>query len=359
MPETSFSPEAAQTAGIPMAVFAAFGLHLSKWRVIPFGMGLINRTWKIENNSEAFIIQRINQQVFRQPDDIAYNMNLLAGYLQQQAPDYLFVSAQPTPDGHLMVHIPGDGFYRLFPFVMGSHTLQVLETPDQAFEAARQFGRFTRLLDQFDVGRLRTTIPAFHDLTLRYQQFVKSIDMGVRQRVQEAQILIQQLIAYSDLVNRFEEVRKTTAFRKRVIHHDTKISNVLFDEQGKGLCVIDLDTVMPGFFISDIGDMMRTYLCPVSEEEKELDRIQVRSEFYQAIRDGYMGEMQSVLSAVEQNHFFYSGQFMIYMQALRFLTDHLLGDPYYGAAYPGHNLLRAKNQLRLLDEFTRFESVWQ
>ena len=116
------------------------------------------------------------------------------------------------------------------------------------------------------------------------------------------------------------------------------------------MCVIDLDTVMPGYFISDVGDMMRTYLSPVSEEETDLTKISVREAFYQAIVEGYHAEMKDELTEGEKQHFFYAGQFMIYMQALRFLTDHLMGDVYYGARYEGHNFCRAQNQIVLLEQ---------
>jgi Ser/Thr protein kinase RdoA (MazF antagonist) len=139
-----------------------------------------------------------------------------------------------------------------------------------------------------------------------------------------------------------------TRLKTRCTHHDTKISNVLFDEFNKGLCVIDLDTVMPGYFISDVGDMMRTYLCPVSEEEKDFSKITVRKDFYDAIVNGYLSEMGAELSDIEKIYFHDAGKFMIYMQAIRFLTDHLNDDIYYGAKYPGHNFIRAGNQITLL-----------
>jgi hypothetical protein len=125
---------------------------------------------------------------------------------------------------------------------------------------------------------------------------------------------------------------------------------VLFNKQGKGLCVIDLDTVMPGHFISDVGDMMRTYLSPVSEEEQDFSCIEVRDDIYEAIVHGYKCEMNETLTAKEQGYFFYAGVFMIYMQALRFLTDYLNNDRYYGARYPEHNHIRAQNQLVLLEK---------
>ena len=358
MKET-LSMDSTATGGIPTAVLNAFGLRGVNWRCTAFGNGLINRTWKLESDEHSYILQRINQQVFRQPDDIAHNIQQVAEYLSAQEPGYLFVAPLTTIDGHTLVLVRGEGYYRLFPYVKGSQTLQVVNTPAQALEAARQFGRFTKLLENFDVSGLRITIPSFHDLTLRYEQFIHSVETGSRQRLDETQRLVQRLIEYSPIVSRFEEIRRHADFRQRVIHHDTKISNVLFDEMGRGLCVIDLDTVMPGYFISDVGDMMRTYLSPVSEEEADADRVLVRPDFYQAIREGYLGEMQSVLSHTELDHFFYAGQFMIYMQALRFLTDYLLGDVYYGASYPAQNLNRARNQLRLLDLYSSQEQAWR
>ena len=136
----------------------------------------------------------------------------------------------------------------------------------------------------------------------------------------------------------------------RVTHHDTKISNVLFGADDKALCVIDLDTIMPGYFISDVGDMMRTYLPTVSEEETDFSKIEVRDDVYKAIVQGYSNEMGEALSDEETKAFFYAGVFMIYMQALRFLTDHLNNDVYYGARYPNHNFVRAGNQIVLLQK---------
>ena len=143
------------------------------------------------------------------------------------------------------------------------------------------------------------------------------------------------------------------------MHHDTKISNVLFDKKNRGLCIIDLDTVMPSFFISDVGDMMRTYLSPVSEEEKDFSKIEVRDEFFEAIVRGYLHDMNDELSAIEKNYFVYAGKFLIYMQALRFLTDYFNNDVYYGSKYPQQNFVRANNQIVLLRRLLEKEEKWK
>ena len=336
-------------------VLQAFGLTDNTLQMEAFGSGLINRTWKITTEENVYILQRVNELVFKEPEDIAYNINLAANYLQQHHPAYKFVAPVISNDGATLVYVKDEGFFRMFPFVEGSFSKDVVETAGQAYEAAVQFGRFTKLLSGLDIYQLRITIPSFHNLTLRYQQFMIALEQGNKQRIQECDALINKLVKHSTIAEDFKKISQNPEFKLRVTHHDTKINNVLFDEYGKGLCVIDLDTVMPGYFISDVGDMMRTYLSPVSEEEQDFSKIEVRADFYKAIVRGYYNEMQHELTDTEKNAFFYAGEFMIYMQAIRFLTDHLNDDVYYAAKYPGHNYNRAMNQSILLDRLIEKE----
>lgn len=351
------SNELNTTAYMTSSVLPAYGLRGEALTVESYGSGLINHTWKVSTPASSYILQRVNESVFSRPQDIAYNIRVVADYLQVHCPDYRFIAPVKTDDGQDMAYVEGGGFFRLFPFVAGSCSKDVVETPGQAYEAAKAFGRFTRLLSGLDAKKLRITIPSFHDLGLRYRQFLLALEKGDPQRLQESRFLINTLTRYTDIVVAFEAIKKNPGFRLRVTHHDTKISNVLFDRAGKELCVVDLDTLMPGYFISDVGDMMRTYLSPVSEEERDFDKISIRDEYYKAIVQGYFGEMKDVLTSTERECFFYAGKFMIYMQALRFLTDHLNGDTYYGARYPGHNFVRATNQVVLLQRLMEKEGV--
>jgi Ser/Thr protein kinase RdoA (MazF antagonist) len=332
-----------------------FGLTEENFQVLPFGSGLINTTWKIADKQEdpKYILQKVNQQVFKKPDDIAFNIRLINDYLKNHFPDYLFVSPVVTIAGDEFVK-NDDGFYRMFPFITNSHTIDVVEKPQQAYEAARQFGKFTKLLSGLDATQLKITLTDFHNLSLRYQQFEKALETGNPERITQSTDLISVIKQNKNIVDEYEICKEK--FTVRVTHHDTKISNVLFDKTDKGLCVIDLDTLMPGYFISDVGDMMRTYLCPVSEEEKDFSKIIVRKEFYEAIVDGYLSEMGAELTETEKQYFHYAGEFMIYMQALRFLTDHLNDDAYYGAKYAGHNFLRAGNQITLFRSLQEFKN---
>lgn len=329
-------------------ILSAYNLGVANLKIEPIHNGLINATWQIKNSHDWYILQKVNHNIFKNPEDIAHNIRLISDYLTINKPGYLFVAPIKTNSNQEMIYIKDHGYFRLIPFVKESHTITTVKKPEQAYEAAKQFGEFTRLLSCFPVGKLHTTLPDFHNLTLRYHQFQEALNTGNKTRITGSEELIEFIKNNKDIVETYEEILQNPSFKLRVTHHDTKISNVLFDENNKGLCVIDLDTVMPGYFISDVGDMMRTYLSPANEEEKDFSKISVREDYFKSIWEGYMSEMKDELNREERRHFIYSGKFMIYMQAIRFLTDHLNNDTYYGAKYEGHNFVRAGNQVALL-----------
>lgn len=337
-------------------ILKQYNIKASDCIVRSFGTGLINNTWKIICRDKSYILQRINQQVFKKPENIDENIQAIATYLCNHFRDYLFISPIKTNDEKTLVHTTEHGYFRLLPFIY-SVSYDVVTNTSLAFEAAKQFGKFTKLLSGFPENNLHITIPDFHNLTLRYQQFETALNSGNKERIKESKSSIDFLQEQKPITDEFENITHNKAFRKRVIHHDTKISNVLFDEHGKGLCIIDLDTVMPGYFISDMGDMMRTYLSPVSEEEKDFSKIIIREDYFEAIVKGYLEEMGNELSDAEINHIVYSGKFMIYMQALRFSADYINNDVYYGAAYEKHNFVRAQNQIVLLQKLLEKEDV--
>jgi len=338
-------------------ILKQYGFADNSYTVTAFGTGLINNTWLVVRDGKKYILQRINQHVFKTPAAIDGNIKKLAAYLKQHYPQYIFTVPVSTPAGDTLI-ATNDGAFRMFEFIEGTQTYDVLQQPQQAFEAARQFGRFTKLLSGFNAEDLQITLPHFHDLSLRYKQFIQATAEGNKERIMHAATLIQTLQQYNSLVKIFEEIQINPAFKKRVTHHDTKISNVLFDNDDKGVCVIDLDTVMPGYFISDVGDIMRTYLSAAGEEETDISKVQVRDEYFDAVMEGYLGEMKDELSLVEAGAFVYAGEFMIYMQALRFLTDYLNNDIYYGAKYPLHNYNRTANQVALLEELVKKEAAF-
>lgn len=337
-------------------ILRAFGLDPDNYQAMSFGSGLIHATFKVmKEGKPAFILQKVNHFVFRHPEDIAHNINVLGRFLAHNEPGYIFTIPVKTLEEE-DYYLHNGAYYRLFPFVPNSHTIDVCTTPTQAWAAAAQFGKFTAVLNSFDTSLLRYTIPGFHDLSWRYRQFEEALKDGDQERLAASKTVATKLLSHKGIVDQFEAFKSSAAFTTRVTHHDTKISNVLLDEKENGICVIDLDTVMPGLFISDVGDMIRTYVSPANEEEQDLQHIVIRKDFLDAIISGYSEHMHDLLSAEEKAAFVYAGEFMIYMQALRFYTDHLWNDRYYGAGYVGHNLMRAQNQLRLLEELIRTAS---
>jgi hypothetical protein len=317
--------------------------------------GLINITWKLLCESNAsYILQEINTNVFCDPFIIDRNIKKLQNYMNKES--------NSNDDKHLLLYplitktnntvlIYNDKYYRLYNYI-NSKTITIISNKDLAYEAAYTFGKFTKLFDDFDPNQLELTIPDFHNLLLRYQQFETAIGNGNKDRINIAQSEIESLRQLNYLCDKFTHFIKHA--KLRIQHHDTKITNILFDNNDKAICVIDLDTVMAGYFISDLGDMIRTYVCAVDENEADLDKINIKEDYLQALIDGYLKSMGDSLTEFEKDHIFFSGEVLLYMQSLRFLTDYLHDDKYYKISYDNHNYVRARNQLCLLQHLQSY-----
>lgn len=340
-------------------VLEGFNLDYQAYRIDRHGSGLINNTFRLTHlpgtAGQDYILQRINTHVFRNPHVLVRNHRLAADYLAKEYPGYFFLAPVAARDGQDLLEWDGE-YWRMLPFVANTHTVNEAEDPKEAYEAARQFGRLARYLEAIPLGAFQPSIPNFHNLTLRYSDFQGAVNSAGETRLEQAQDLIDSFERYSRIAIRYEELKTDPNFPDRLMHHDTKINNVLLDNQtSEGVCVVDLDTLMPGKLISDLGDMVRTYVSPVSEEETDFSRIEIREPYYEALMKGYLGELKNSLTPTEKEVLFYAGQFMIYMQGIRFLTDYLNGDIYYPIQYPLHNFNRARNQLTLLERLNEKE----
>lgn len=322
-----------------------------------FGSGHINATFLVEaEDGQKYVLQKINAAVFR-IEAIAKNLRLAARHLAHHHPDYLFVAPLPTVSGDEVFELGGDS-WRLTPFVPNSCSINEATTPQQAYEASQQFGLLARNLDGLDMSKFEATIHDFHNLSFRYQQFQQALDQATDARKNAAQEVIEYFLNKKEIVATYESLLQDPDFPDRLMHHDTKINNVLLDaDTQRGLAVCDLDTLMPGKIISDLGDMVRTYVSPVSEESTEFEKVVVREEYYRALVEGYLSEMKAVLTETEKSAIFFSGLFLVYMQGIRFLADYLNGDIYYPIKYPEHNLNRARNQMVLLQDLYAKEEV--
>lgn len=332
---------------VPAEIAHAFGFS-PQAKISLLGSGHIHQTLLVEGK-DKLVLQRINKNVFTKPEVIARNNRLAAEYLSIHHPEYLFPKTLPDQQGRELVYAT-DGFpWRVYPLIENTLTVDFVTSTEQAFEAATGFGMLTRNLNGIDCTQFEPTLDRFHDLQWRYEQFETELAGATPPLIQQAEAEIKLAKEFMFLVQQYNTLLKSGALAIRITHNDTKINNILFDASTrKAVCVIDLDTLMPGYFIYDLGDMVRTCVCPVSEEEQNITRIAFRKEIYDALLEGYLSQMKAYMSAQELQAVPFAGKMMTYIMALRFLADYLRGNTYYTIHYPEQNLVRARNQLHLL-----------
>ncbi|MBK9761634.1 MAG: aminoglycoside phosphotransferase family protein [Flavobacteriales bacterium] len=332
-----------------------FGIALNGHDCIPFGSGLINRTYllKDRNHHDDWILQQVNTTVFTRPELIAYNNYLASEHLRVHHPDYLFMSGKRTTTGKDLFIDNELGAWRVFPFIQNSISYDGAVTPDQAFSAAQQFGRLSRNLDGIYVGAFKTIIVDFHDLGKRYARFTEAINTATPERRSIADSTIRYFVKYAHIVEEFKSAMLDPDVHTRITHNDTKVNNVLFDKDtNEAICVVDLDTLMPGKALFDLGDMIRTFISSAAEDDPDPAHCSINADVFTRLVEGWFSEMAPLLSFSEKALVFWSGQMLMYEQGIRFLTDFLQNDIYYKTTRPEHNLDRAKNQMHLLTAYT-------
>jgi Ser/Thr protein kinase RdoA (MazF antagonist) len=337
---------------IPAIVLDSFGLSRSS-SYEPIGSGHIHQTFLV-TDAKQFILQRVNKTIFTEPEIIATNNRIAADYLAIHSADYLFLTALPDTTGNELAY-DADGFpWRLYPLIENTITIDFVSTETEAFEAAKGFAKLTKNLDGIKCELFKPTLNRFHDLVWRYNQFETELANASAEVIASVKKEIEAVKKFSYLVVEYNDLIKSGALKERITHNDTKINNILFDKiTQKGVCVIDLDTLMPGYFIYDLGDLVRTCVSPVSEEEKDLSKIEFRKNIYDALLTGYLSEMKGSMSIAELKAVPFAGKMMTYIMALRFLADYLRGNTYYHITYPDQNKVRARNQLYLLNILTQ------
>lgn len=331
----------------PEKIVQAFGISGSV-KISRLGSGHIHKTYKIEGENN-FVLQRINKNVFTKSEIIASNNLIAFQYLKKHHPEYLFPQALPDTNGNDLFY-DNEGFpWRLYPLIENTYTIDEVSSEQEAFEAAKGFGQLTRNLDGINITLFKPTLERFHDLACRYEQFEDALQKAKPETRVIAKNEIELVQSFQYLVKEYNQLIKDGGLMQRVMHNDTKVNNILFDTvTRKAVCVIDLDTLMPGYFIYDLGDMVRTVVSPVSEEEKDISKISFRKNIYDALIDGYLSQMGELLTPPEKKSIPFSGMMMTYIMALRMLADFLRGNTYYSITYPDQNLVRSRNQLCLL-----------
>jgi thiamine kinase-like enzyme len=306
--------------------------------------GLINQTFVVsvgKINTKQFILQSINTAIFPLYKKGLQNIILVKKELQKSDFSYSF----PTPINDKYICID-EVVWRMFPFVEESICYEKVKDKEQAFDAAKCLGEFYKALHNFDAEQLHITLPNFHNAAFRFKELQQTIETADEIRLNKAKGIIDAINKEKNVLLKFDKLN--AELPKRAVHFDAKISNFLFDKKtGKAKAIIDLDTLMPGTVLSDIGDMIRTYSNAMGEESQAIALVKADAEIIEHIISGFLSACGNILNDEEKDNLAFSGKALTLIQGIRFLTDYLNNDSYYKTAYPEQNWVRTQNQLAL------------
>jgi len=324
----------------------------------PYGSGHINDTFlsrvDTDTGQSKYVHQRINENVFKEPPKVMDNIERVTGHLRSKIIDAggdplrQTLNLVPTVDGTTFCRDSEGGYWRTYLFIQGARTYDVVESPGQVYSAAKAFAEFQEMVSDLP-GRLHETIPDFHNTRWRFQQFSEALEADVENRAasvaKEIEFVLARQADASVLVNLLEQGKTP----ERITHNDTKLNNVMIDDQtGQGICVIDLDTVMPGLPMYDFGDSVRIGTNPAAEDETDLSKVSMDLDMFDRLAAGYLAAAKDFLLPIEIEHLAFSARLMTYEQCIRFLADYLAGDTYYKIHRPKHNLDRCRTQLQMV-----------
>ena len=321
--------------------------------VAPLGNGLINDTYIARTDgSESYVLQRINNTVFNDVPLLQRNVYAITRHihkkLQERGPDDIdrrVLRYIDTVDGGTFYY-DGEKYWRVSVYIPGTKSFDTV-TPELAYLTGKSFGDFQYMLSDLPEP-LGETIPDFHNIEYRLWQLDEAVENDSAGRLDSMREIIEELNDRREEMCKVQQMSRRGEFPKRITHCDTKVNNMLFDADGTPLCVIDLDTTMPGFVLSDFGDFIRTAGNTGKEDDTDLRAVGVNMEIFKSFARGYIEGAERFITPVEKEHLPFGAKLMAYMQTVRFLADYLNGDTYYKTAYPEHNRQRTLAQYKLL-----------
>ncbi len=325
---------------------------------VPFGDGHINETYRVAVDGgprSGYLLQQINTRVFTDPAGVMENIARVTNHVRKKCletgrdPDRHSLTVIPSRDGARYVVDEHGRAWRMYLFIDRTVGLGVADSETTAREGGRAFGEFQRLLRDLPGARLNETIPAFHNIDHRLEQFRAAVAEDPVARARDTQREIDEYGTRAHAMREILSAAEAGRIPERIAHNDTKLNNVLIDEaSGRAVCVIDLDTVMPGYSMYDFGDSIRTVTNTAEEDERDPGKVGFNMGYFTAFSEGFLGETAAFLTPDEIALFPFAAKFFPYIMGLRMLTDFLNGDVYYKTRYPTHNLVRARSQLALL-----------
>lgn len=321
----------------------------------PLGAGLINDTYKVttlEQDAPDYVLQRINHAIFQNVEMLQSNIEAVTRHIRKKLEE----RGEADIDRKVLHFLPADNgktywfdganYWRVMVFIPRATTYETVN-PEYSYYAGVAFGNFQAMLADIP-DKLGETIPDFHNMEFRLRQLREAVAADAAGRVKDVQYYLDEIERRSDEMCKAERLHREGRLPKRVCHCDTKVNNMMFDENGNVLCVIDLDTVMPSYIFSDYGDFLRSAANTGLEDDKNLDNVNFNMDIFRAFTKGYLESAKSFLLPVEVENLPYAAALFPYMQCVRFLADYINGDTYYKIQYPEHNLVRTKAQFKLL-----------
>jgi len=336
--------------------FTADGTFLSGE---PYGSGHIHDTFRVETaekDKDDYILQRLNNRIFRNIPELQQNIERVTVHLREKISvipgsniKRECLSLIPAKDGKSWIEDKAGNYWRMYIFISNHRSYNVVDTPGKAFEGGKAIGRFQAMLADLPGKQLNETIPFFHNIEKRLETFIRSTKADPKYRAREVVNEIDAILKRAETMKIILELGKEGKIPVRITHNDTKFNNILLDENDKALCVIDLDTVMPGYVHYDFGDAIRTAANIAAEDEKELSKVKMDISLFEAYAKGYLSETRETLNDVEKEYLAFAPRLITYTIAVRFLTDYLDGDYYFKIHHEHHNLQRARAQMKLVE----------
>jgi Ser/Thr protein kinase RdoA (MazF antagonist) len=337
----------------------------------PCKIGHINETYTATYDQGGVLVryihQKINQGVFREPEKVMENAMRVTSHLQKKLTESgarqrtrRALIVVPTHDGRSFYSDGNGDVWRTFVFVEKVQSFEAVQNPTQAYEAGRAFGEFQSLLADLPGERLHETIPDFHNTRKRFAALRQALEEDHHLRATSAREEIEFALAQEPWIGTLLDAQARKEIPERVTHNDTKFNNVMLDwETGRAMCVVDLDTVMPGLVHYDFGDMVRTTTSPTLEDEEDLSKVSMQMPMFEALARGYVEGTRSFLIPAEKALLAFAGRLITYTIGIRFLTDYLMGDVYFRVHRPQHNLDRCRTQFKLVQSILDQEEAMQ
>ncbi len=351
------------------AVAGLFQLYGDLREATPYGTGHINDTYAAVVDQSGtlvrYILQRINHHVFKDPPAVMENISRVTAHVRRKLEETntaevsrRVLTLVPATDGGAWAKDQAGNYWRCYLFIEKARSYDQIESAQQAFQAAKAFGAFQKLLADLPAPRLLDTIPDFHHTRRRFDALRAAIHDDVCNRAVGVKREIQFCLEREGMADVLLALQARGLLPERVTHNDTKLNNVMIDDAtGEGICVIDLDTVMPGLALYDFGDLCRSGTRPTVEDELDLSKVEMRRDFFQALVHGYLDSAGDVLNTTEKEHLAFSAKLITFEIGIRFLTDHLQGDRYFKTRREGHNADRTRVQFKMVESFEQNEDA--